>query len=397
MNILIVTSMYPVSKKQSRLDIPFVLHYFAKTWSKNNNVKVIVPTIILPKILKYIPKVNKQDKFIKNKDLQMDSVPIKRIGVKKYPKFKYSHRDIKKRNLDIIQYLEKEDFKPDIIICHVIESSIYFGTYLKKYFNCRLSMCYHNYDYIKSLNKSYILKDYIELSKYIDVNAFRSSKIYSMMSSRFNFLRSDNPIIVPSGIDAREIISENDFSRKANKKSLKIITVARLVKYKNINIIIEAVNQIKDSFDLELIVIGDGEDKESLMSLSKDIGSENVVKFKGALPREDVFKEMEDSDVFVLVSSPETFGMVYVEAMAKGCMVIGSSGEGIADIIEDGVNGFLCTPNNTEELKKKLVEIVSLSKDKKEEILKNSLDTVKNLTEDIVAEQYLLNVTKTNI
>ena len=49
---------------------------------------------------------------------------------------------------------------------------------------------------------------------------------------------------------------------------------------------------------------------------------------------------MEESDVFAMVSSPETFGLVYIEAMAKGCVTIGSKGEGIDGVIVNNENGF---------------------------------------------------------
>ena len=52
------------------------------------------------------------------------------------------------------------------------------------------------------------------------------------------------------------------------------------------------------------------------------------------------------SDVFVLPSVNETFGMVYLEAMSQGCIPIGTSGEGIDGIIENGKNGYLCDRNN---------------------------------------------------
>ena len=50
---------------------------------------------------------------------------------------------------------------------------------------------------------------------------------------------------------------------------------------------------------------------------------------------------MAQSDLFVLPSWGEGYGIVYIEAMAAGCIVVGAVGEGIEDTIEDGENGFL--------------------------------------------------------
>ena len=75
-----------------------------------------------------------------------------------------------------------------------------------------------------------------------------------------------------------------------------------------------------------------------------NLGLESCVYFEGEKAREQVLHLMEESDIFVLVSSPETFGLVYVEAMAKGCITIGSKGEGIDGVIVNNENGYLCTP-----------------------------------------------------
>ena len=50
---------------------------------------------------------------------------------------------------------------------------------------------------------------------------------------------------------------------------------------------------------------------------------------------------MEESGFFVMASKPEGFGIVYLEAMSAGCVTVGTEGQGISDIIDHGMNGFL--------------------------------------------------------
>ena len=72
--------------------------------------------------------------------------------------------------------------------------------------------------------------------------------------------------------------------------------------------------------------------------------------FLGQIPNEDVLAEMAKARFYVMPSVREGFGIVYLEAMASGCITIGTQGEGIADLIESGVNGFLVPPDDPETI-----------------------------------------------
>ena len=115
----------------------------------------------------------------------------------------------------------------------------------------------------------------------------------------------------------------------------------------------------------------------------------NNIYLLGRIPRNEVLKLMEESDVFVMISKDETFGLVYLEAMSKGCIVIASKNEGMDGIIEHGVNGYLCQAGNEEELVEVLREIRNLSAPKRKSIAANAIETVKKMTDKIVAEDYL--------
>jgi len=84
--------------------------------------------------------------------------------------------------------------------------------------------------------------------------------------------------------------------------------------------------------------------------------------------------------------------LVYLEALAAGCIVIGSKGEGIDGIIVNGENGFLVSPGNVNELKQRLIEFVSLNDGQYHEMMKNSHATIINLTDKETANRYLLEV-----
>ena len=81
-------------------------------------------------------------------------------------------------------------------------------------------------------------------------------------------------------------------------------------------------------------------------SLCRELGVEGSVRFLGQVPNDTVLAEMAKHRFFVMPSVREGFGIVYLEAMANGCVTIGTEGEGIADLIASGKNGFLVPPDD---------------------------------------------------
>ena len=90
-----------------------------------------------------------------------------------------------------------------------------------------------------------------------------------------------------------------------------------------------------------------------------------------------------------MVSTNETFGLSYLEAMARGCIVIAGDDGGMRGIIEDGVNGFLCPPGNIEALKALLEKIEGLTKEDADLIRANAVATASRFTQEEQAEAYL--------
>ena len=74
------------------------------------------------------------------------------------------------------------------------------------------------------------------------------------------------------------------------------------------------------------------------------------VTFACQLSNQEVHEKLSEATFFVMPSVREGFGIVYLEAMAAGCVVIGTEGEGIADVIVNGENGFLVPADNPERI-----------------------------------------------
>ena len=182
----------------------------------------------------------------------------------------------------------------------------------------------------------------------------------------------------------------NKVNNWKKNRNIKFITVALLQKLKNIDINIRVLAKLNHSINWKYNIIGDGEELEYLRKLTSVLNVQDRVSFLGQKNREEVLRELRHTDIFIMVSEPETFGLAYLEAMAMGNIVIGAKNNGIDGIIENNKNGFLCSPMNESELLDTLNAILfEKSIDDINEIAVFSYNTIKKLTLRIVAEKYL--------
>lgn len=156
--------------------------------------------------------------------------------------------------------------------------------------------------------------------------------------------------LIPHGIDKSIITYRNDFYPRS-KNHIEICCCAQFIKRKNIDWVIDSFNEILDCNKLKLTIIGDGELKAKLEENNKHI------KFTGNLPHNEVLKIFQRCDLFVLPSDHETFGMVYIEAAAKGCIIIGKKGTGLDGYFSNYENSFFI--NDKSSLKELLLSIVN--------------------------------------
>ena len=138
-----------------------------------------------------------------------------------------------------------------------------------------------------------------------------------------------------------------------------------------------------------LTYVGNGKQEKEIRRVSEKLGIQDKVHLAGRIPREAVTKEMDKADVFIMISQSETFGLVYLEAMARGCIVVASRNEGMDGIIEDGRNGFLCEAGNQEELSSIIKKIRSLGNNALSEMSKEAIATARQMTDRKMAMAYI--------
>lgn len=400
MKILVLTSVYPQPDDDKYTGVTPVVHYYAKEWAKaghdvlviHNANKFILPVYLLPKSLKRkinsimgigLPEYSQRKKLFRI----ADGVNIVRLPIlKMVPRRDFLTFQIKRQFNTIEQVLEHYDFHPDVILGHWESPQIPLLSLLKEKYKCQTSLVFHGADYIS--RDSYVQKNKRHLRN-IDIFGARSEAI----SGKVQMILSlpYQPFICYSGIP-EEFMNDgiDDKVAKLNDdKLVDFLYVGRLIKRKNIESIIKALKQVYGEDKFTLNIIGTGDCESELKELANQFQIEDRVIFHGLQPRAEVIDYMRKAQCFTMISSNEVFGLVYLEAMAQGCIVIASKGGGFDGIIVDGENGFLCEQGNHEELAQIYRRINTLSKAEKRIIAQNAIKTASTYTDSNVARRYL--------
>jgi glycosyltransferase involved in cell wall biosynthesis len=180
-----------------------------------------------------------------------------------------------------------------------------------------------------------------------------------------------NVKVIPNGIDLKKIESVKPSSGEKSD----VIFVGRLIKDKNVDVLIEAISLIKMEMpDIRCVIVGDGPERGKLIKLAKELRVEDNVKFTGFLENyDDVIAYMKSSKVFVLPSTREGFGIVALEANACGLPVVTVNHEGnaVCDFI-NCENGFVCKLS-AEDIAENILVGVETGKVLREKCIENAM------------------------
>ncbi len=156
------------------------------------------------------------------------------------------------------------------------------------------------------------------------------------------------------------------------ERKIHLYYIGRLVRLKGVDLLIKAIVCLDGKYDLDLVIVGDGKDREKLEQIAGEYHLWQKVVFKGF--QEDVTPYLKEADLFIYPSRTEIFGISLVEAMAFGNICIANSVGGIPEIIEDGKNGILNPTNDVEGLTSAIERGIKLLSDeeKAEEIRHNA-------------------------
>lgn len=216
--------------------------------------------------------------------------------------------------------------------------------------------------YTKGIEENYFERKAIELSdKVIVLSEIRKREIcdfYNMDEKKFE--------VVPPGIDLnffKPSLRDESLLKELNIPIMGkiILTVCRLSREKNLEFLIRAFQKIKDN-EIFLVIVGDGNEKERLIDLSRRLTISDNIRFAGE--RHDVNRFYSIADVFVLPSLYEGFGQVYIEAMASGVPCIGLKPDypkvivACGEIIDDGETGYIVDHRSIDIFSEKIKKLI---------------------------------------
>lgn len=368
MKILFVTDLYPIGEE----NIAKALFYFVQEWkNQGHEVEVIRSNFILNTLIR-------DRKIIEEKIYYENGTKIYNLNF--HTPFLFNVYNKLPKNFSLKNY--------DVVISHMPCGALMANKLLKKDkikyvcgVHCSDIVVLKDFKYIffqNALNETYRNADKIAARSYI-----LQKKIEEIIPNVKN-----KTFVAYSGIKEEFIQKELEL-KFFNKDKIQISTVASLIKRKNIDVALKALSMV--SFDFHLTIMGDGKERKTLEKLAKKLKIENKVTFTGKITRQSVIENLKNSDIFVLVSNNETFGLSYLEAMATGNVVVLKENDGIDGIIKDNQNGF-STKSTPIELKKCLERIIALKEVELEQVRMNSIETVKRLSSEEAGKNYLKNI-----
>jgi glycosyltransferase involved in cell wall biosynthesis len=172
-----------------------------------------------------------------------------------------------------------------------------------------------------------------------------------------------------------------------------VLSLGRVVEYKGIQFLIEAVKQLKNQNDWKelnahVVVSGDGEYRVELEKKAVTAGLKDDVTFTGMVSEREKEVLYRDAGVFSLLSySGESFGIVLAEAMSCGTPLLGSDRGAVPYVLKDGRNGFIVDPFRTDEVAGALKKLLIPATARKFEM--NNREDVKRYSKENVVSKML--------
>lgn len=226
---------------------------------------------------------------------------------------------------------------------------------------------------------------YIDLSDAVStVSEFLKIETIREFNTNADFIK-----VIPNFIDSQEfnpsIPSGISYLKKDDEKIITHISNFRPVK--RIQDVIEIFALINSQVNSRLVLVGDGPEAKGIRELACKSGLCSKVEFLGEI--KEIAPILTGSDLFLLPSESESFGLSALEAMACGVPVIGSSGSGINEVVEEGITGFLSSVGSVNDMANNAIKILQNKELNKKLSINSAKRAIEVFPTNIVTEMYL--------
>jgi glycosyltransferase involved in cell wall biosynthesis len=236
-----------------------------------------------------------------------------------------------------------KEFQPDIVHAHLPRETL-LAYMLKWKFGYTLISTVHNEFQHRAI-----------LTGFADRVIAVSEAVAQLMAQR-GIPEEKLRVVLNGTLDSPRARSLQNYS-PAKLHHPAIATVGRMIKRKGIAELIEAFAKIASDFpEAHLYLIGDGPERDCFETQVQNAGLAHRIHFEGF--QSEPQRYLLSTDIFVLASHREPFGLVLSEAREVGCAIVASNVDGIPEVLDDGKAGILVPPKDSQTLAKTLGKLL---------------------------------------
>ncbi len=164
--------------------------------------------------------------------------------------------------------------------------------------------------------------------------------------------------VIPNFVNLEEYRPDPEASREAlAPPGHRVIThISNFREVKRVKDVVRIFARIRRAMPAILLMVGDGPDRRDAELEATELGVADSVRFLGRLDR--VASILQASDLFLLPSQSESFGLAALEAMACGAPAVASRAGGLPEVIDDGISGILEPPGSVEAMARRAVDLL---------------------------------------
>lgn len=337
--VLVITSILPIdilSDKRNENNILLVTEDELKKRISHLEFEYIFIIPFVPYFLKFFSKKwNEYYEFRKYRYYNVSNRNILVLPCFILPKKIAAREFLIKLSMFIFKRRLKEfitEVKPTIIHAHNIDNNATIA---------RILSYNHSIPYLVTIRE----KEFVDII--IEKNLEKAHKVIGITSYDVEYVKSKmnidfSSVIIPHGIDIvkRLCASKNNVN---GGSVFKIVTVSRLLDWKNIDLIIVALSKV--SFNFEYNIYGIGPEFDKISGMIDFYNLKDKVFLNGQVENEKVLNIISENDLFVLLSFPETFGRVFIESLSVGTPFIANKDIAISSYFDENEGGIFIEPS----------------------------------------------------
>jgi N-acetyl-alpha-D-glucosaminyl L-malate synthase BshA len=173
-------------------------------------------------------------------------------------------------------------------------------------------------------------------------------------------VKREDILVIPNAVDHRRFAPREDPAlrlRYAHPDEKLVVHISNFRPVKRAEDVVRIFAKLSEVVGARLLMIGDGPERPRAIELASALGVSGRVSFLGSFPRVEALLGV--SDLFLLPSALESFGLAALEAMASGVPVVASRTGGIPEVVVDGEHGFLCAVGDVDAMAEAAVRLLS--------------------------------------